>query len=197
MRVRPAVRSDLAKLASCDYSFPITEVALGPFDREKVSDRTIDVPPHRKTYDFSSEALGGHLERPEHQLFVAEEIVGQPVGYAAASVAWNRFVSVDDLAIDAANRRAGAGRRLMDIVVAWADRMKAPGLRLETQANNVAACRFYESYGFVLGGHDRHLYAGMVANAHEVALFWYFFFGAPIEMNGGPADHARDSSPSG
>jgi hypothetical protein len=47
----------------------------------------------------------------------------------------------------------------MDRAVSWANEQGLPGIRLETQSNNVGACRFYERYGFELAGYDRHLYS--------------------------------------
>ena len=54
--------------------------------------------------------------------------------------------------------------------------MGLPGIMLETQNNNVAACRFYESCGFHLGGFDRELYRGITPDTDETALFWYLIF---------------------
>jgi len=43
---------------------------------------------------------------------------------------------------------------------------------LETQSNNVAACKLYERLGFTLGGFDRFLYRGEMPETREIALFW-------------------------
>jgi len=61
--------------------------------------------------------------------------------------------------------------------VAWAETKQLPGIMLETQNNNVAACRFYERCGFKLGGFDRYLYKGITQSTEEIALYWYLFFG--------------------
>jgi len=46
---------------------------------------------------------------------------------------------------------------------------------LETQHNNVAACRLYARHGFRLGGVDLDLYRGLPhPGRHEIALFWYW-----------------------
>ena len=37
-----------------------------------------------------------------------------------------------------------------------------PGIMLETQNNNVAACKFYEKCGFVIGGFDFLVYKGLI-----------------------------------
>jgi streptothricin acetyltransferase len=102
---------------------------------------------------------------------VARE-AGVMLGYVAASRAWNGYARTDDLAVDAA-RRLGAGRRLMDAAVGWARERAWPGVAAETQSTNVDACRFYERYGFALGGLDRHLYRTLAPGTRQVALFWY------------------------
>ena len=49
-------------------------------------------------------------------------------------------------------------------------------LKIETQNNNVAACRLYESCGFQLGGFDRYLYQATMPGTGEIALYWYLLF---------------------
>ena len=44
--------------------------------------------------------------------------------------------------------------------IEWAKTGGFPGVTLETQNNNVAACLLYESSGFELRGFDTHLYKG-------------------------------------
>jgi streptothricin acetyltransferase len=51
-----------------------------------------------------------------------------------------------------------------------------PGMMLETQTNNVGACKLYESCGFQIGGIDSFLYKGLGRDPHEVAIFWYLLF---------------------
>jgi ribosomal protein S18 acetylase RimI-like enzyme len=85
---------------------------------------------------------------------------------------------IEDIAVDAAQRGNGRARGLMNAAVEWASLANVAGLRLETQSNNVAACGFYQRYGFVLGGYDRHLYSGIHVHGREVALFWYLIFSA-------------------
>lgn len=62
----------------------------------------------------------------------------------------------------------------MNKAVLWAEAVGLNTIRLETQSNNVAACRFYQRFGFVLGGYDRYLYCRMDPDVSaDVALFWY------------------------
>ena len=45
---------------------------------------------------------------------------------------------------------------------------------VETQNNNVAACKLYERCGFRLSGFDQDLYRGQDPETTEIALFWYW-----------------------
>lgn len=47
------------------------------------------------------------------------------------------------------------------------------GIMLETQNNNVRACKFYESCGFVIGGFDSYFYKGLDNESDEIAIYWY------------------------
>ena len=108
-------------------------------------------------------------------LTVAKE-AGEVRGYILISKGWNNYAVIDDFAVDRNIRRAGIGTRLMDQAVEWAKEHGLPGLRLETQSNNVQACRFYRKYGFDLGGHDKYLYTALEQSCSEIALFWYLKF---------------------
>ena len=55
---------------------------------------------------------------------------------------------------------------------------RPPGIRLETQTNNVTACRFYQRYGFKIGGFDKYLYTALGKEREEIALYWYLFLSA-------------------
>lgn len=70
----------------------------------------------------------------------------------------------------------GVGRALVDQAKQWARQKQLPGIMLETQNNNVRACKFYESCGFTIGGFDNFLYRGLVVDTVEVAVYWYFHF---------------------
>jgi streptothricin acetyltransferase len=174
--VRIAKAEDMALLAACDFSFLITQIAVGPFDGPRLGRVAQVEPAYRKNYGFDGQEVGSYIDGEDSTLFVVETQVGLPVGYAAVSHGWNDFAFVDDIAVDANHRGSGLARQLMDAAVAWGLRQGLPGIRLETQSNNVGACRFYESYGFELGGYDRHFYEALHPGTEEIALFWYFRF---------------------
>ena len=130
----------------------------------------VPVPPYMKHYQKGD--LPAHPDAPDRWVFVAL-LDGSLAGRIVLSEGWNRYAWVEDIAVDAGHRRAGVGRALMDRAIAWAVERGLPGIRLETQNNNVPACKFYESCGFRLGGFDRDLYRGLDEATTEIALCWY------------------------
>ena len=132
--------------------------------------RIVPVPPYVKRYEKGD--LTAHPDAAGTWVFVAF-LDGSLAGRIVLSEGWNRYAWVEDIAVDAGHRRAGVGRALMDRAIAWAVERGLPGIRLETQNNNVPACKFYESCGFRLGGFDRDLYRGLDEATTEIALFWY------------------------
>ncbi|RKN85749.1 GNAT family N-acetyltransferase [Paenibacillus ginsengarvi] len=116
-----------------------------------------------------------YTDNPDQTMFLA--FAGDAaVGRLNVKRNWNAYACIEDLAVDREYRRCGIGRRLMELAIAWAESAGMPGVMLETQNHNVAACRFYESCGFAIGGFDCKLYQGMDSGTDEVAIFWYKVF---------------------
>ena len=159
-------------IANCDFSFEINQEMEPPY--ENPFEQVVSVVPYRKAYTFVAEDFQFAPDETKRILLVASEN-DLVCGYLLASRSWNNYAQIDDFAVDSVARRKGIGRLLMDEVVHWAHRQNLPGLRLETQSNNVAACRFYYRYGFRLGGFDTRLYTALESARHEIALFWYLF----------------------
>ncbi|WP_029710364.1 MULTISPECIES: GNAT family N-acetyltransferase [Rhizobium] len=158
-------------IMDCNFSFDVTSELLAPYDDPFGQVRVVE--PYRKSYGFDPDDF---TAGPDRRLVIASR-AGRACGYLLLSKSWNGFVSVEDLAVDRTARRSGAGRMLMDRAVGWAREQDAPGIRLETQSNNVAACRFHKRYGFELGGYDKYLYAAL-EQRRETALFLYLFLTA-------------------
>ncbi|QRY67564.1 GNAT family N-acetyltransferase [Ensifer sp. PDNC004] len=172
VNVAPADGRFVSDFAGCDFSFEITSEAL-PFTGPGLRD-IAPVERYIKAYESDPDELVA-AAGPDAALFAAR-LDGRLAGYIALSKTWNGFAEVDDIAVDSNARRAGVARALMDRAVLWARERGLPGIRLETQSNNVAACRFHERYGFELAGYDRHLYSALTPGTHEIALFWYLRF---------------------
>jgi ribosomal protein S18 acetylase RimI-like enzyme len=86
---------------------------------------------------------------------------------------WNKYAYIQDICISKDYRKKGIGHKLMDQAVKWTKDKKLKGIMLETQDVNLAACKFYQKYGFILGGVDTMLYSNF-DNAEQKALFWYY-----------------------
>ena len=130
------------------------------------------VEPFTKRYGLSPDELRDAIARSDRSAMLARAD-GRVVGRLLVSEHWNRYAWIEDLVVDAGSRRLGAGRALMGWAEGWARSRGLPGIMLETQNVNVAACRFYERCGFVLGGFDQWLYRGFDPDTIEVAFFWY------------------------
>jgi GNAT superfamily N-acetyltransferase len=157
-----------------NFSFTIDREILPEF-WSSTPDRIVAVPAFQKNYGGDPEEYREHLSSADKTLFVAK-VDGSLVGYVAVRRNWNGLALIDDLAVELSMRRKGIAKSLMDTAVEWAKQSGLRGVMLETQTNNVAACLFYKRYGFVLGGIDRCLYAGISSQANEIALFWYLLF---------------------
>ena len=72
-------------------------------------------------------------------------------------------------------RGQGIGSALINISIEWAKHKNLHGLMLETQDNNLIACKFYHNCGFKIGSVDTMLYANF-ENNFEKAVFWYLRF---------------------
>jgi streptothricin acetyltransferase len=170
MDVEEVSRLSRAEISHCDFSFDVTHELVTPYSDPFVHVRPTT--PYRKAYTFDDAEfmdIG-----PDRMLAVARD-AGRVRGYILVSKSWNNYALVDDFAVDRTVRGSGVGRRLMDRAVLWTEERDLPGMRLETQTNNVPACRFYRRYGFELGGYDEHLYGALADVRAETALFWYLF----------------------
>ena len=127
--------------------------------------------PYRKQYANDDEDYSGYVDSPDKVVYfcyVGDECIGQ----IRIRKNWNKFAYVEDLAVSAKHRKQGVGSELIRKAVEWARKNDLHGLMLETQDNNLTACRFYRKCGFVIGAVDTMLYANYDVS-HEKAVFWY------------------------
>ena len=164
-----------------DFSFEIDHVVTEPF--HAVPLRVAPSAPRTKNHGLDG-GLFEHFDGTERVLFVARE-AGDLAGYLAASRGWNGCSVIDDFAIARRFRRRGLSTALMRAAVDWTREAGLGMIRLETQSSNVVACKFYQRFGFVLGGYDRLLYHELDADmSDEVALFWYLDIGSRQRVTG-------------
>lgn len=121
------------------------------------------------------EDYSDYINSPDQTVYLAWAD-HQVVGRIVLKRNWNQYALVEDIAVDQSYRGHGIGRKLIEQAKWWAINGGMPGIMLETQSNNVAACKFYASCGFVIGGVDLHLYQGLHKNSDEIAIFWYLMF---------------------
>lgn len=164
-----------ADLNRCDNTFTVdAELCLAAEDG-RISYTVRSVPPYEKRYGSETNDYTAYLGQPDHAAWLAY-VDGQLAGQILAHENWNRFAIIWDIAVEPSFRRQGVGRRLIEHALRWARGRGLPGVMLETQNINVAACRLYARCGFVLGGFDAYLYRGVAPDTREIALFWYLLF---------------------
>jgi ribosomal protein S18 acetylase RimI-like enzyme len=162
-------------LNRCDGAFTVNSRLVVHTENDAIHYTVVSVPPYQKRYPTEAIDYTTYLTHPDKTIFLAyvdEQLAGQ----AILRENWNHYAYLEDIAVDVGFRRLGVGRALLQSVVAWARARQLSGVMLETQNNNVAACRLYESCGFKLAGFDRYLYKGLNPATDEIALYWYLRF---------------------
>ncbi|MFD0712789.1 GNAT family N-acetyltransferase [Paenibacillus sp. GCM10027626] len=169
---------EYGRLDELDDRFLVESVMVLSMKDNQIHYTVQDVPAYEKSYtdsslqeqmDESSDKLVGEAAPTIYAAFAGEQAVGRIV----LTRHWNHFAYIEDIAVDKRFRRHGIGRRLIYQAAQWAEKHGLAGLTLETQTNNVPACKFYERCGFVIGGFDAYLYRGIPQHRDEVAVYWY------------------------
>ena len=170
--IREINKEAIPHVNQCDSSFTVDSKLALSADNGRISYMVLDIPPYGKQYQPEEADYHEYVSNPDKTIFLAY-VDNEPAGQIRIRKNWNGFAYIDDFAVDAQHRRRGIGRALMQRAMEWARDKGLPGIMLETQNNNVAACRLYESFGFELGGFDAYLYKGLNPATDETALYWY------------------------
>lgn len=150
-----------------DGSFTLTEVAL---DSPYIKD--YDVPDQRPTEwrrDFDLSNWGFFLCRLEGKVAGAAAVTFDTPGIellegrSDLAILWDIRVVTDA-------RGRGLGRALLQAAEEWARRRNCIEMKIETQNNNVPACRFYEHLGYSLREARHGAYQDF---PEEIQLLWY------------------------
>ena len=165
----------LADIDRCDNTFWVeNKLSIGVKD-DRISYSLVPARVFEKHYLPEHSDYTDYLNNPDKAVYLAyadEQLAGQII----LRTNWNGYAYIEDIAVDQSFRRHGIGRKLMEKAVEWTKSLGLPGIMLETSNINVAACQFYEQFGFKLGGFDRFLYLATLPDTEEVALFWYLIF---------------------
>jgi len=165
----------LVDVNRCDSTFTVdSRLVLDAQDGE-ISYRIVSIRPYQKRYAVDAIDAIAYLDNPDRAIFLAY-MDGQIAGQIRVGRFWNRYAYIEDIVVDPPFRKQGVGRALLERAMAWAKAGEYPGIMLETQNNNVAACRLYERMGMKLEGFDTCLYKGITPDTEEIALFWYLVF---------------------
>jgi ribosomal protein S18 acetylase RimI-like enzyme len=144
-------------------------------ENNQIRYKAVPHPPTKKRYPAPAIDYSTYLNNPDKNIYLAYAD-GVVAGQITLHKNWNNYAYIEDIVVDANFRRLGIGRTLIDQAKKWARERQLPGLMLETQNNNLQACKFYESCGFEIGGFDKFLYKGVDSESDEIAMFWYYHF---------------------
>lgn len=144
-------------------------------DGNKIAYSIIPMEPYEKILIVDPEDYTTFIDNPQKVIFFAD-VNGKPAGQIKMVPWWNKFTYVEELTVDTPFRGKGVGRALMTRAIEWAKAQGFPGITLETQDNNVPACKLYEKCGFVLSGFDLYAYRNFPESKDEIALYYYLIF---------------------
>ena len=129
--------------------------------------------PYTKKYPGDEFECEDYINDPDKTIFFAylnEECAGQIV----LRKDWSKYAFIEDICVAKSARRQGTGTALIQKAIEWAKASALKGLALETQDNNLTACRFYAKCGFVIGAVNTMLYKNF--DNDDYAVFWYLKF---------------------
>ncbi len=128
---------------------------------------------HMKAYPDDSWDCAAYIDNPDKIIFLAYS-GGECVGQIVLKRDWNRYALIEDICVARSMRGQGIGTALIQKAIEWAKSSDLNGLALETQDDNLLACRFYAKCGFVIGAVNTMLYRNF--DQDEFAVFWYLPF---------------------
>ncbi|AVO58886.1 GNAT family N-acetyltransferase [Pseudomonas chlororaphis] len=175
LSVRVADEGFAAYVWGSDFSFEVSAYAQAQSEQAVAKWPLHHITPYRKCYGIDPEEFSSYRDAADSAVFMAY-LDDEPVGHVVVSTNWNGYAHIDELAVHAPARRHGVAKALLDVAQFWSRKKKLPGIMLETQNNNLGACRLYERCGYVVGGIDHLRYRGIDPTTAEVAIFWYRLF---------------------
>ena len=109
--------------------------------------------PYEKSFPNDDEKWEKYIDNPDKIIFLFYD-GDNCVGQVRLRKNWNGYALIEDIAVSKTHRKAGIGKQLMQKSFEWAKANDLCGIMLETQDNNLSACRFYKKLGFKIGAVD-------------------------------------------
>lgn len=173
--IREIDDSTVQSVKAYGSSFEVTSRLALHAENGKISYTIFEVPPYTKQYGPEVVEIHAYVDSSDKIVFFAY-VDDKFAGQIRLWRHWSGYAYIDYIAVEADYRGQGIGRALIERATEWAKSKEFPGLMLETQDNNVPACRLYERCGFELRGFDTQLYKGSDPATDEIALYWYLIF---------------------
>ena len=126
--------------------------------------------PYMKEYPEDSCDYAAYIDNSDKVIFFAYS-EAECIGQIILKRDWNKYAFIEDICVAKSARGQGVGTALIQKAIEWAKNSNLKGLALETQDNNLLACRFYAKCGFVIGAVNTMLYKNF--DNEEFAVFWY------------------------
>ena len=172
MNIKEIDKKTMKDVHKVDGTFTVNSKLVLHVENNTITYTIVEVPPYEKRYKDDDIDLT-YISDPDKTIYLA--YINETIaGHIILRKNWNNYAYIEDIAVDVQFRQQGIGKALLNYAKEWAKKKKLAGIMLETQNNNVAACKFYERCGFILGGFDKYLYKGLHTNTEEIALYWYY-----------------------
>ncbi len=130
--------------------------------------------PYEKSYPNDDEDYNEYINNTDKVVYLFYH-KDKCVGKVILRKNWNKYAFIESIDVSKHFRGRGIGSELINKSIEWAKKNSLYGLMLETQDNNLLACKFYLKCGFEIGAIDTMLYANF-DNNDEKAIFWYLRF---------------------
>lgn len=176
--IRELRAGDEACGTNIDGSFIVDSALVLQLKGHEIGYTVEDRPPWIKSYDDeqleedTAVDYSNYIGNP-HQIIYLAFADDRAVGQIVVKRNWNNYAYVEYIKVDKQYRGYGVGKKLIGQAKRWVKDGGMKGFMLETQSNNVRACKFYESCGFVIGGFDSYVYRGLDKYRDETAIYWY------------------------
>ena len=171
--IERATPENIGDIGKCNGVFTVDSKLILNIINDEINYRIVEAPRYEKRYADEGIDYATYLNNAKKVIFLAY-VGDQIAGRIILRKNWNQYTYIEDIAVDIKFRKMGIGKKLISEAKKWNLENKLKGIMLETQNNNVGACKFYEKCGFHLGGFDKNLYKGLHEGTAEIALYWYY-----------------------